>query len=523
MTSKFVNAMTTANGALSLGSVDPEGNYQGLMSLFFKAVRGLPINRLYDYLIKASKENIIDTFLLVFNIRDCRGGKGERELGRKSLIWLFINHTQLFLKIVLLIPEYGRWDDLLSLFPTVLDLTDINYVRSNFSSSSITEEKLVVIRSHQIDIMKIFTNKLTEDYNIMMEGKPCSLAAKWAPSEGGSLDTKTGVFKNMVSAMNITPKKLRKMLSALRSYIRIVEKYMCDHKWDEIDYNKVPSCAMNRLKKSFEKHDSERFNEWKKALSKNEPSIAKVNAKQLFPHELIKQMRNTHKSDEVLEAQWKVIVDECKKLGVFDKTLVVADTSSSMHSPNYLPVDVAVSMGLLISECVSGDFKDFVATFNTDPHFIKIKEGSLFERWNQVYNLPWGGSTDLEKTMQKIYDMSITFKLSASDMPKILLIVSDMQFNACTGSSITNYQNINKIFGSSGLKPPKIVFWNVNGSSEDFPVTYDEKGTCLISGFSPSIMKTVLNGSDMSPYIVMRNTLDDDRLLRVREALLSNS
>jgi hypothetical protein len=108
-------------------------------------------------------------------------------------------------------------------------------------------------------------------------------------------------------------------------------------------------------------------------------------------------------------------------------------------------------------------------------------------------------------------------------MPKILLIVSDMQFNACTGSSITNYQNINKIFGSSGLKPPKIVFWNVNGSSEDFPVTYDEKGTCLISGFSPSIMKTVLNGSDMSPYIVMRNTLDDDRLLRVREALLSNS
>ena len=83
---KAMNITTTANGALSYSTPDTSNNYTGRISLFFKGVRGLSIPKLYQYLSKCAKESLLDTFLLVFHLRDCRGGKGERDLGRKATI-----------------------------------------------------------------------------------------------------------------------------------------------------------------------------------------------------------------------------------------------------------------------------------------------------------------------------------------------------------------------------------------------------------------------------------------------------
>ena len=154
MTSQFAIAMNTAppgvtwNNALSLISPDPSGNTSGRMSLFFKSVRGLDIPRMYNYMSSSAKESIVDTFLLTFNIRDCRGGKGERDLGRKALIWLFINYPSEFMKVVYLIPEYGRADDLIHLFPSVLDLKNIDYVRDNYISIVSNDNHLLNLRIH---------------------------------------------------------------------------------------------------------------------------------------------------------------------------------------------------------------------------------------------------------------------------------------------------------------------------------------------------------------------------------------
>jgi hypothetical protein len=524
--SKFAYAMMndyalTANGAVSLKSPDYSGVSSGRITLFFKCIRGLNVPQQYQYMVNSNNESVVDTFLLAFHIRDCRGGKGEREIGRRCMIWLFINHPKLFSNVVKLLPDYGRWDDLLQFFPGVLDLSEIDHVRANYMSKIPTQEHLNILHTLQNQIVEFFCKTIKEDLDNMNNGKPCSLAAKWAPTEGDSLDKKFGVFKTFALIMKVSPRTLRKKyITPLRSYLKIVERYMCNNEWDKIDYNKVPSCAMFRLKKSFEKNDQTRFQEWRDLLKKNDPKISKINAKQLYPHQLIKEMRENGSADSVCEAQWKVMEDECMKNGALDDDIVVVDTSSSMHSPNYLPLDVACSIGLLISKCSTGKFKNHVISFNTTPSFHIIDNTSIYQRYRQLIEIDWGGSTNLQATFEMILSRAKKYNLINEDMPKRLWIISDMQFDQVNGyGNMTNFEIIDKMYTDSNYTRPQIIFWNVNGSSNDFPVSVSDKGTVLISGFSPIIMKSILNGGNLSPYDIMRNTLESERLLSVRNAL----
>lgn len=519
--SKFAQAMNatayTWNGALSYASPDPSGETSGRLSLFFKGVRGLNIPCLYKYLQDCARESLLDTFLLVFHLRDCRGGKGERELGRKALVWLFINYPLEFRRVMPLLPEYGRWDDLLEFFPGALNLFDIDHVRANYMATISGPEYLQTLRLMQNEVVQLMATQLRQDRDNMMSGKPCSLCAKWTPTEGDSQDRKTGVYKTLATAVGVSPRALRKNYNtSLRAYLKVVEGYMCSGQWNKVDFNKVPSQAMKRLKKAFEKHEPERYAVWRDALKLGNLGIAKVNAKQLHPHELVREMRIKNASDPVTEAQWQVLVDEVRKLGSLKDAIVVVDTSASMHSPNFLPLDVAVAMGMVISDVVEGPFHGHVITFNDMPAFRVVPDASVFERFCTIRNMIWGGSTNLERTFSLILGRAQECKLSQEDMPKRLFIVSDMQFNYIGGQ--TNWERINEMYHASGYTRPQIIFWNVNGESTDFPVTTGEQGTALISGFSPAILKAVLKGEDYTPLNILRTTIDDTRYDAVRTA-----
>lgn len=528
----FKEAMTglveTKNGALSLSTPDTTGKYEGLLSLFFKSVRGLNIPMLYEYLLKANNENVIDTFLLCFHIRDCREGKGERELGRKSLLWLFLNNPHQFRKIYKFIPEYGRWDDLLMFFPLVLNLENLDFVEKNYSSSIKTEKNLNFLRQIQKEIVNFYANSLKKDKKNMLEGKPISLASKWAPTEGDSLDKKYKVFNTLAKALKTSPKFLRKnYLSPMRTYINIVEKKMCENSWDDINYNTVPSCAMKKLKKAFKEHDTFRFEDWQSSLleKNNTKTKTKVCGEQLFPYELIDELRINNKCDNVCQAQWNVLEKKFKENSTFKDDIAVVDTSYSMYSPKNIPINVAISLGLMISRCSEGEFKNTALTFNTNPELVMIPDtDDLYTRYKSMKEMSWGGTTDLYKTFYLILERAKKFNLSPDKMPKRLWIISDMQFNQihCNHTNETNFEAIDRLYKNSNYKRPQIVFWNVNGDSTDFPVSGKEDGTCLISGFSTSVMKSVFSNCDFNPYSIFRNTLDSERLSSVKKELEKN-
>lgn len=528
--SNFATAMNysgrTWNGAVSLSSPDITGETNGRISLFFKAVRGLEDTRLYEYLSKSALENITDTFLLAFHIRDCRGGKGERELGRKCLIWLFLNYPNEFSSVAPLISEYGRWDDLIELWPGVLDLSNIESVREIYSFSNISF--LDNLRKLQLSFVSIVADQIVKDFEEMHNGNPISICAKWAPTERDSYDRKYKVVETLTNAMGITPKTYRKMyISPLRQYIKIVERYMCEKRWDQIDYSKVPSCAMKRLKKAFAKNAPDEFADWKKKLSVGE---VKVNAKQLFPHELISEIRKKHCSDEVCEAQWKVLEEEAKKLGSLEDVMIVCDVSGSMQSwsgsnqkinLSFCPMDIAIGLSLLVANTVKGVFHNHILTFHEKPTFHLVYDGSsLYDRYKRLESADWGGSTNLQATFDLILNKAVNHKLSQNDMPKRVVIISDMQFDSIDrGSSMTNFEMIKKKYSDSGYTMPSIVFWNVCGSSSDFPVSVRDNGTALISGFSVDIMSSFIDGKEFSPYSTLRDTLDSERLAPIRSVL----
>ena len=530
MSTKFSMAMNasakTWNNAVSLVSPDPTGQVAGRLALFFKSAQGLNAPMLYQYIRDAARENVEDAIVLAFHIRDCRGGKGLREVGRRALVWLFVSFPDEFRKILHLIPEYGRWDDLLQFFPKVLELNNIDSVKVNYVADIPNAKHWENVLSLQREVVKFYALQIMEDEKNMHEGNKCSLAAKWTPTERDSLDRKHGVFAVLSEATGISPRKFRKKFNTpLRSYVNVVERFICSGKWDHVDYNKVPSHAMKKLRKAFEKHDEERFQAWREALKKNDPTIAKVNAKQLHPHELVREFRTKGCLDEVLEAQWRVLVQEVKKLGTLQDTVVVCDTSGSMTNNNNLPMDISVAMGMIISECVEGPFGNHVITFNTNPAFVQVKKGPAFDRYRQIKNIDWGGSTNLQATFELILNRGKSCGLTDEDMPKRLIIVSDMQFNAVETSgwgaskTQTNFEAIDEMYRNSGYTRPQIVFWNVNGSSTDFPVTAGEHGTALVSGSSPSTLRAIINGADFTPKGIMRETLDDERYKPVRDAL----
>jgi hypothetical protein len=500
------NLITTWNGAVSNATPDPSLETDGRVSIFFKATRGLEDDKLYKFMEKSSNENLTDTFILAFYIRDCRGGQGHRDLGRKMLTWLFQNYPEEYNKIFKLIPEYGRYDDLFTVFP---------------NSVNITSEKQLEV---QQNVVKYFCEKLHASRLNMVKGEPTDLIGKWTASENDTDDKKYKIVKTICDEMKITPKFYRvNYTSPLRAYLDVVERKMAGNKWEDIDYSKVPSNAMKILKKAFEKHTPERFIEWKNGL---ESGKTKVNAKQLYPHEIIKEIREKGKADEVVIQQWKNLEEEVIKLGSLKKSLVVVDTSGSMESPNYLPLDMACALGLIISNCIEGEFHNHVITFNNTPEFVLINDGNIKERYTQLRNIPWGGSTDIQKTFDLILEKAQAANLSPEDMPEKIYIISDMQFNTIEGrydsftrKENTNFQEIEEKYKQTCYKRPDIVFWNVNGSTDDFPVTVNDDGTILISGPSPSIIKSIVLSESFDTISIMRTTLDSNRYKIIKDLL----
>jgi len=181
-------------------------------------------------------------------------------------------------------------------------------------------------------------------------------------------------------------------------------------------------------------------------------------------------------------------------------------------------MEVAISLGMYISERNEGSFKDMFMTFSSTPQIHKLL-GPLSDRYNQLARADWGMSTNLEAAFKKILDQAVRFNIPQEEMPTMLLVMSDMAFNQATGDgwrsesdwNLSAMEMIDEMFTNAGYVRPGVIFWNLHANGGNFPARFDETGTCLISGFSPSILKSVLGGDEMTPISIMNKTVNSDR------------
>lgn len=416
--------------------------------------------------IKALAENKDVGIRTLLWLRDAREGAGERQQF-KDLMTVLVEHQDKVLEqIIPLIPELGRWDDLLIFEGTKFQAQTFDLIA-----------------------------KALADNN--------GLCAKWIPRQG---KTASALRKHMKIK---TPKEYRKMLVELTS---VVETQMCAKQWDQIDFEKVPSVAAARYQKAFGRNAEKEYEEYKAKLEKGE---AKINASVVYPYDVVKSA--TRGDGVVASAQWKCLPNYLE--GSEERFLPVVDVSGSMNckaggatsKSETTCMDVAVSLGLYLSERNEGVLKDVFMTFSEQPQLIRL-EGTLQQRVASLKKAPWGMSTNIQLVFNTLLAVARQHNVPSDEMPTKLLIVSDMQFNSCVrdGNQVNAYTAFKQAYEEYGYQLPQIVFWNVNCSSGTVPVTKGTEGTALVSGFSPAIMKSLLSGG-MTPESVMLDAVMKDR------------
>jgi hypothetical protein len=473
----FANAVRNQEARTTNGMKARASTADACVDLFFKIGASRGKNIIPDFTAAYVQNRDIASRIALW-VRDARGGAGERKLFRDILLELAKTDPDRCFAMIHKVPELGRWDDLLI-----------------FEAGSQAE---------------------TVAFTIIMEAlnSQNGLCAKWMPRKGDQA-------ARLRSFIGWTPKRYRKTLVDLT---KVVEQQMCANQWDEINFNHVPSVASARYKKAFARH-TEKYKEWTTKLVSTDSKVketVKVNAGAVYPYDVLKGLISTRYSANYdksnldhITAQWEALPNFVGDANI----LPLVDVSGSMGCPAgghgskslVTCLDVAVSLGLYLADKNKGKFKDTFLTFSSNPELLNL-QGNIVQKIKQMTTSTWQMSTDLHKAMDKILDVAVEAGVPQEEMPEMLLILSDMQFNACTRFDHSAMEMIRHKYEKAGYKVPAIVFWNIN-AADNVPVKHDASGVALVSGFSPSIVKSVLSADmdQFTPEGVMLQTIMNPR------------
>ena len=202
--------------------------------------------------------------------------------------------------------------------------------------------------------------------------------------------------------------------------------------------------------------------------------------------------------------------------------MCVCDTSGSMKwgwtGNGVEPIDVALSLSIYAAEHNEGPFKDCYISFASRPQFIKIKGEDIVTKTDYIYSKNLVDDTNLEAIFNLLRRGCINHNWKPEEMPKTLVIISDMEINE--GVSELNWRDSNSAVKglmeqirdkwiADGLERyfPKLVYWNVNAR---FNTILDMgPNVSYVSGCSPVLFEQVVSGK--TGYDLMLDKLLSER------------
>ena len=470
--STFVDAVVNQDARTANGMKARKSTANAVVDLFYNAGASRGKN-IVPAFAAAMAENRELALRVAAWLRDARGGAGERESFRTILRYLEKNDVEAAKALLTKVPELGRWDDIFV-----------------FDS----------------DVMKSAAFTMLGDALRAKNG----LAAKWTPRQG-KLAAEIRQFFGM------SPKFYRKSLVEMT---KVVETNMCAKDWDSINFSHVPSVAASRYKKAFNRN-TPAYAAYVASLVKGDNPEVKVNAGAVFPYDVLKgriggYMKFDKTESDLIQKQWEALpnfVGDANILPLVDVSGSMTCAAGGYGSKSGLTcLEVAVSLGLYLADKNEGKFKDTFLTFSDKPELLHLK-GNINQKIDQMVKSTWGMSTNLHKAFERILDVAVKGGVPQEEMPAMVLILSDMQFNACVRHDDSAMQMIARKYTEAGYTLPKVVFWNLNAAYGNAPVKFDTSGTALVSGFSPAVVKPLLAGDleTFTPESVMLKTIMDDR------------
>lgn len=563
------NYTTTANGALAFN-----GTGSALLDHFSSVVARDQSRKTKWGLVKGSAmsdSKIIELTKSAFaedqrlarrllaHLRDCRGGKGERHASK--IAWTFFLNTlspteqERYMK---LIPFYGCYRDLIDWFSgtnlqhvaisvlaqqievdrqhldTAINLAQSSHIRPEIPFTDDIELVQYVIQFLR-DKGNEEPNGLTDDEqtllsDLLTEVGQITLAAKWAPGEKSTYNKSSALISPTLQLATelcgFGQEKLYqtyrvRYLKPLRKITKVVESLMCTNQWEKINFSEVPSKALKQYSsKAFPTHQAERFAKW---LVNVRQGKVKINSSQVDPYEIVHDFlygEVNYSQEQIYQAFFdNQVADFVKSFGELTNRVVMADVSGSMLGT---PMSVSIALALWISAMASKEWRNLFLTFSSTPTFVTYDDAySLRERVQIARTSDWGYTTNLQAALNAMLDRAVEGRLKATQMPKQLIVVSDMQFDiACGTNALTNLQQMKKTYsetkdpGGNPYPMPVVVFWNVSGKFDGStaPASANDNGVIMLSGFSKDLIKVLLENQPFpTPYEVMVKTLSDKR------------
>lgn len=375
-------------------------------------------------------------------------------------------------------------------------------------------------------ISTLFAQLLKSDIDFLNSGeiRSLSLAAKWCPTIDSSYDKAILMCKSIAEkifplestaeyeglgedqyAYKVKNRLRKEVLVPLHQALKLPEVYMSAKQWELIPYTRVASVAMRNYTDIFLHRDNRRFREY---LENVKVGNAKITAGALLPHEIIAKLKGSSGAAIVADLQWKRMVDDLLKNGKLTNCLAICDVSGSMSGT---PMEVAVALGLLVSELCEQPWKGHVITFSAYPELHLISGGNLRSKTLFIREMDAGMNTDFQKAFDKILELAVIENLPEEKMIKRVFVFSDMEFDVASVSPWeTDYMVIQRKFREKGYRSvPEIVFWNLRDSSAT-PVTATQNGVALVSGFSKNLLTLFLEEGGNIKTEDVRNLSGED-------------
>ena len=502
-------ATLTENGALSYPVDDP------LLELFYRALRNTPEEKMRALVLAAWKgpsgegsavqqSRHLHVLKVLFHLRWCRGGKGERNMFRIGMDELVKNdEKQHVLANLGHFPFFGYWKDLLFFFDTEIESQALELyctqLRTDIGNLCNRQEQLV------------------------------TLAAKWAPSERKEIDRKHMAVAKFCERLGVNKASYRKQyLVPLRKHLCLVETQMCNGEWNSVNYARLPALARLKYAKAFRNHDNARYSQY---LSNVADGKEKMNIKLIYPYQLVAKYlsggwggftpndySDEFPDDVTLDTMWNELVKQTRAdlitAGANLQALGVADCSGSMSG---VPMQNSVALSLLWSELCNGRFHGHFYTFSSQPKLVRITAKTLRDKVKQVMEHAVIENTNVQAVFDDLLSHAQMWSLPIKSYPKKIYMFTDGQFDQMTThGSKTNLEVIEEKHLKAHYPIPEMVFWNLRGDTVDFPAPRDKKGVAMLSGFSPSLMKLVMEGKELTPTGVLMQAIKDPAFDRVK-------
>ena len=211
-----------------------------------------------------------------------------------------------------------------------------------------------------------------------------------------------------------------------------------------------------------------------------------------------------------------------------EDSLVVRDGSGSMTCPigngKTSCLDIATALAIYCAEHNSDIWKDKFITFSSHPEFVDLSNcNTLHDKLVRCYAEDDCSNTNIEATMELILDTAINNNCTQEEMPKNIIIISDMQFDNTRYHNFhwdkTLFETISDKYKAHGYLFPKIIFWNVSAKNfSTIPMQNNELGLILCSGFSTTNMKMFMSG-EINPYKVLLEQINSKRYDAIEESI----